>query len=130
MTWAAMSQWQQDRNGKMLKKSYQSTFRPGLFAGQVAIVTGGGSGIGRCTAHELAALGARIALVGRNEEKLINVKRELLDGGAEVEYFVCDIRQEDVVVDVVSRVLARFGRIDHLVNNAGGQYATPLEKIS
>ncbi|MDO8703731.1 MAG: SDR family NAD(P)-dependent oxidoreductase, partial [Sulfuricaulis sp.] len=114
----------------MLKKSYQSTFRPGLFKGQVAIVTGGGSGIGRCTAHELAALGAKIALVGRNEEKLINVKRELLDGGAEVEYFVCDIRDEAVVVDVVSRVLARFSRIDHLVNNAGGQYATPLEKIS
>ncbi|MDO8755651.1 MAG: SDR family NAD(P)-dependent oxidoreductase, partial [Anaerolineales bacterium] len=114
----------------MTKKSYQSTFRPGLFAGQVAIVTGGGSGIGRCTAHELAALGAKIALIGRNEEKLTNVKRELLDGGAEAEYFVCDIRQEEVVVDVVTRVLARFGRIDHLVNNAGGQYATPLEKIS
>lgn len=114
----------------MTKKSYQSVFRPGLFAGQVAVVTGGGSGIGRCTAHELASLGAKIALVGRNEEKLQGVKRELLDGGADAEYFVCDIRQEEGVTATVASILARFGKIDHLVNNAGGQYATPLEKIS
>ncbi len=49
----------------MSKGSYRSIFRPELFAGQVAIVTGGGSGIGRCTAHELASLGAKIAIVGR-----------------------------------------------------------------
>ena len=62
--------------------NYDSVFRPGLFAGQVVIVTGGGSGIGRCTAHELAALGAHVALVGRNPEKLANVKDEILsDGG-------------------------------------------------
>ncbi len=44
---------------------YQSIYRPGLFAGRTVIVTGGGSGLGRCTAHELAALGAHVALVGR-----------------------------------------------------------------
>ena len=49
---------------------YQSIFRPGLFDGQTIIVTGGGSGIGRCTAHELKSLGARLALVGRTQEKL------------------------------------------------------------
>jgi citronellol/citronellal dehydrogenase len=47
--------------------AYQSVFRPGLFEGQVVIVTGGGSGLGRCTAHELSALGAHVAIVGRNE---------------------------------------------------------------
>lgn len=114
----------------MKPKSYRSIFRPGLFEGQVAIVTGGGSGIGRCTAHELAALGAKVALIGRDEKKLQQVKRELGEAHAESEYFICDIRQEDVVQDAVRRVLERFGRIDHLVNNAGGQYAVPLEKIS
>ena len=57
--------------------TYQSVFRAGLFSGQVAIVTGGGSGIGRCTAHELASLGARVALVGRKIEKLSAVKDEI-----------------------------------------------------
>ena len=54
----------------MNQSVYQSVFRPGLFAGQTVIVTGGGSGIGRCTAHELANLGAAVALVGRRVEKL------------------------------------------------------------
>ncbi|MCB2021127.1 MAG: SDR family NAD(P)-dependent oxidoreductase, partial [Burkholderiaceae bacterium] len=53
---------------------YQSIFAPGLFAGQVVVVTGGGSGIGRCTAHELAALGATVALVGRKADKLAAVE--------------------------------------------------------
>jgi citronellol/citronellal dehydrogenase len=114
----------------MTSRTYRSVFRPGLFKGQVAIVTGGGSGIGRCTAHELAALGARVALIGRNELHLQEVKQELIDAHGEAEYFVCDIRDEDVVRNTVADVIARFGRIDHLVNNAGGQYATPLEKIS
>ena len=62
---------------------YTSVFRPGLFEGQVAIVTGGGSGIGRCTAHELASLGAKVALVGRKLEKLSMVKDEIAKAGGE-----------------------------------------------
>ncbi len=58
---------------------YQSIFRPDLFAGQVIIVTGGGSGIGRCTAHELASLGATVALVGRKAEKLAKVAAEIAE---------------------------------------------------
>ena len=62
--------------------SYASVFVPGLFAGKVVIVTGGGSGIGRCTAHELAALGATVALIGRKPEKLQLVLDEITqDGG-------------------------------------------------
>jgi DNA-binding response OmpR family regulator len=57
--------------------AYQSIFRERLFAGQVIVVTGGGSGIGRCTAHELAALGATVALVGRKPERLATVAAEI-----------------------------------------------------
>lgn len=112
------------------KFKYDTVFKPNLFQDQVAIVTGGGSGIGRCTAHELVALGARVALVGRNEERLRAVLREITDGGGQAETFVCDIRDEGAVQATVSLVIDRLGRIDHLVNNAGGQYSTPLEKIS
>jgi citronellol/citronellal dehydrogenase len=107
--------------------SYASVFRQGLFQGQVALVTGAGSGIGRCTAHELAALGARVALVGRKEDKLKAVAAEI---GAGAKTYACDIREEEAVARTVSNALADFGRIDCLVNNAGGQFASPLEKIS
>ncbi|MGQ0510945.1 MAG: SDR family oxidoreductase [Betaproteobacteria bacterium] len=109
---------------------YASIFRPGLFAGQVAIVTGGGSGIGRCTAHELAALGAKVALVGRKPEKLEKVTAEIAQAGGESRGYACDIREEDAVKAIVARILADFGCVDHLVNNAGGQFAAPLEAIS
>jgi citronellol/citronellal dehydrogenase len=107
--------------------SYASVFRDGLFDGRVALVTGAGSGIGRCTAHELAALGARVALLGRKAEKLAAVATEI---GAAARTYPCDIREEDAVRATVERVLADHGRIDHLVNNAGGQFGAPLERIS
>ena len=110
--------------------SFQSVFRAGLFAGQAGIVTGAGSGIGRCTAHELAALGARVALVGRKIEKLEAVAREIADAGGTARCYVADIREEERVREVVAAALADFGRIDFVVNNAGGQFAAPLEKIS
>lgn len=110
---------------------YRSVFRPGLFAGQQIIVTGGGSGIGRCTAHELAALGARVALVGRKPDKLATVAREIEEaGGAAPSQHVCDIRNESTVRETVAAILAEHGRIDGLVNNAGGQFPAPLSAIS
>jgi citronellol/citronellal dehydrogenase len=102
---------------------YHSIFRPGLFEGQTIIVTGGGSGIGRCTAHELRWLGARIALVGRTQAKLDQVKEEL---GGDVFTFAGDLREEAEVKAAVDAVLAWGGRIDGLVNNAGGQFPAPL----
>ena len=110
--------------------SYDSVFRPRLFAGQVVIVTGGGSGIGRCTAHELAALGAHVALVGRNPDKLANVKDEICSEGGLATNHVCDIRDESGVIAAVEGVLSAAGRIDGLVNNAGGQYRAALNTIS
>lgn len=110
--------------------SFQSVFRDGLFAGQAGIVTGAGSGIGRCTAHELASLGARVALVGRRMEKLEVVASEIADAGGSARCYTADIREEERVRDVVGAVLGDFGRLDFLVNNAGGQFFTPLEAIS
>jgi citronellol/citronellal dehydrogenase len=103
---------------------------PGLFAGKVIVVTGGGSGIGRCTAHELAALGAAVAIVGRKAEKLEAVRAEIESAGAVCSTHVCDIREEDAVKATVAAVLTRHGRIDGLVNNAGGQFPSPLAAIS
>jgi len=109
---------------------YGSVFAPGLFAGKVVIVTGGGSGIGRCVAHELAALGAQVALVGRKIEKLQQVATEIAQDGGLASTHVCDIRQEEAVKQTVAAIVAAHGPIDGLVNNAGGQFMTPLEAIS
>jgi citronellol/citronellal dehydrogenase len=114
----------------MSQSVYQSVFRPGLFAGQVVIVTGGGSGIGRCTAHELSSLGATVALVGRTPEKLEAVAAEIAEDGGQASTHACDIREEVQVRATVEAVLARHGRLDALVNNAGGQYRSPMKDIS
>jgi len=110
--------------------SYRSVFRPGLFTGQTLLVTGAGSGIGRCTAHELAALGAHVVLVGRSAEKLAAVEAEIRDDGGDASHAPCDIRDEDAVKAAVAAIVAARGRIHGLVNNAGGQYPSPLENIS
>jgi citronellol/citronellal dehydrogenase len=109
---------------------YESIFRDGLFEGQAGIVTGGGSGLGRCAAHELAALGAQVALLGRKADKLERVCAEIARAGGHARPYPCDIREEDAVRATVAAVLRDLGRIDFLLNNAGGQFAAPLEKIS
>jgi len=114
--------------------SYQSIFAPGLFAGKVIVVTGGGSGIGRCAAHELAALGAHVVLIGRNLEKLQDVAGEIVADArghvGHVSFHACNIRDEAAVRSTVAAIVAAHGRIDALVNNAGGQFVAPLEGIS
>jgi citronellol/citronellal dehydrogenase len=109
---------------------YDSIFRADLFAAQVVLVTGAGSGIGRCTAHELAALGATVALIGRAPDKLEAVRGEIVADGGSASSHECDIRDEAKVRGVIGDVLAEHGRLDALVNNAGGQFPAPLAAIS
>lgn len=109
---------------------YQSVLKDGLFEGKTIIVTGGGSGIGRCTAHELAALGAHVALVGRKIEKLETVKAEIEEDGGSAEAHPCDIREEDAVKACVKAIKANNPVIHGLVNNAGGQFPSPLTGIN
>src|SRR5690349_22118590 len=94
---------------------YQSVFRPGVFEGRTIIVTGGGSGIGRCTAHELASLGAHVALVGRTLDKLETVRAEIVEDGGRASAHACDIRDEAAVGQTIDAVLAAQGRLDGLV---------------
>lgn len=114
----------------MNSSEYRSAFRPHLFAGRVVLVTGGGSGIGRCTAHELAALGASVALVGRTPAKLEAVAAELQHSGTRITHHPADIRDEAAVQRVVGEVLREHGRLDGVVNNAGGQFPAAAESIS
>ncbi len=109
---------------------YQSIYRPGCFEGQVVIVTGGGSGIGRCTAHELASLGASVVICGRNPDKLNTVVGEISEDGGRAHALTCGIRDETAVGATIDQVLKQHGRIDGLVNNAGGQYRMAAKDIS
>lgn len=110
--------------------AYRSALRPGLFEGKVALVTGGGSGIGRCTAHELAALGASVIITGRTPEKLERVAQEIVEDGGSAGWQVCDNREESQVREAVAAIVTQHGRIDCLVNNAGGQFPALLEGLS
>ena len=109
---------------------YRSVFHPDLFQGQAVWVTGGGSGIGRCVAHELAALGASVLISGRTQEKLNRVAAEILEDGGRCDTLAFDIRDEDAVKAGVAAVIAKHGPVAGLVNNAGGQFPAPLLAIS
>jgi citronellol/citronellal dehydrogenase len=109
---------------------YRSVFRPGLFAGQRVWVTGGGSGIGRCTAHELAALGAEVVLSGRSADKLERTAAEIEADGGRCRWRAFDIRDEEAVKAQVAVEVAEGGPVHGLVNNAGGQFPAPLAAIS
>ncbi|HEX9765565.1 MAG TPA: SDR family NAD(P)-dependent oxidoreductase, partial [Nitriliruptorales bacterium] len=111
-------------------QGYRSVLRAGLFEDQVVLVTGGGSGIGRCITHELASLGAQVVIVGRTEDKLATVAAEVEADGGRCSYTACDIREPEQVADAIGFVLDGHGRLDGLVNNAGGQFPSRLEDIS
>lgn len=99
--------------------------------GLVALVTGGGTGIGAATARELARTGAAVAICGRRPEPIEAVHAELARSGADVLGVPgVDVREPEHVSRLVDVVLERFGRVDVLVNNAGGQFAATAEQIT
>ena len=109
---------------------FRSPLRDDANAGTVAIVTGGGTGIGRATARELARTGAAVAICGRRPEPLERVRLELASDGHDVLAESCDVRDGDQVDAFLDRVAERLGPADVLVNNAGGQFGAPLESTS
>jgi citronellol/citronellal dehydrogenase len=111
-------------------KLRSEVFAQGLLEGQVCVVSGAGTGLGRATARELAALGATVVGCGRRGEPLEEMASELERAGGRAEAVPADIRDQAAVDSLVDGVLERHGRIDVLVNNAGGQFLSPAESIS
>jgi citronellol/citronellal dehydrogenase len=107
--------------------SFRSPLTPDANLGKVALVTGGGTGIGRATAVELARTGAKVVVCGRRPDPLEAVQAEL---GEDCLAVPTDVREPEEVAALVDRAVERFGRIDVLVNNAGGQFLAPAEEIS
>ncbi|CAG0896907.1 unnamed protein product [Darwinula stevensoni] len=107
-----------------------SVFRPGLFAGKVAIVTGGATGIGRAISEELLSLGCRVVIASRKKERLEEAVKEMDPSGKSLEAIQCNIRREDEVQNLFTKTLSRFGHLDFLVNNGGGQFPSPLADVT
>ena len=107
-----------------------SIFKPGLFEGHVAIVTGGGSGIGLAAAHTFGELGAKVAICGRKQDRLDGAVKELTARGIDAIGLTCDIREPEQINAFVDAVGARLGAPTVLVNNAGGQFPTTAEQVT
>jgi citronellol/citronellal dehydrogenase len=105
-------------------------FAPGLLDGQICLISGAGSGIGRETALELARLGATVIGCGRRLAPLEETRAAVEALGGTADAVAADIRDEEAVDALVEGVLERHGRLDLLVNNAGGQFLAPAETIS
>jgi len=111
--------------------STSSPFRPDLLAGKVAFVTGGGSGICKGIARAFAAHGAKLAIVGRKQERLDEAAREIGDDtGQEVLAVAADVRQPPTVEAALDATLDRFGGLDLVVNGAAGNFLQPAATMS
>lgn len=105
-------------------------FAPDLLKGQVALVTGGGTGMGRATAIEMARCGARIAVLGRRIDPIESTAKVIRDAGGEAFAVSADIREPDLIERAMQEIKAEFGGLNILVNNAGGQFVTPARELS
>jgi NAD(P)-dependent dehydrogenase (short-subunit alcohol dehydrogenase family) len=107
-----------------------TVFKEGIFDSKVALVTGGGTGIGLRIARELGQLGATVIIASRTEEKLQAGLKILLEDGCKAELSICNIRDEESVKSCVSGIIEDHGKIDILINNGGGQFPSPAEFIN
>lgn len=113
--------------------SVRSVFSKGLFAGKVAIVTGGATGIGAAIANELCYLGCNVMIASRKEANLIEAAEKMRknpDLSGKILSTKCNIRKEDEVENLMKNTVEKFGKIDYLVNNGGGQFLSPVENIT
>jgi NAD(P)-dependent dehydrogenase (short-subunit alcohol dehydrogenase family) len=107
-----------------------SPFRADLLQGKVALVTGGATGLGLEIARVLGSHGARVAICSRKEPNLQAAVRALREEGIEAVYGVCDVRRDDEVTAIVEELLATFGRLDVVVNNAAGNFPVPISELT
>ncbi len=114
----------------MAESAHSRIFRSGLLDGQVCVVSGAGSGLGRATALELSRLGATVIGCGRREEPLAQTAAQAAHLPGRFERQAMDIREEAAVARLFDAVLDRHERLDVLVNNAGGQFLAPAETIT
>jgi citronellol/citronellal dehydrogenase len=112
-----------------VEEARKNPFAQTLLKGKTAIITGGGTGIGKATAKEMLELGARVVIGSRKPEHLDPTVAELSPLG-EIAALPCDIREPESVEQFVGRALERLGTIDILVNNAGGQFPSPAQHLS
>src|SRR5581483_3133895 len=117
-------------HGRRRLMTFRSIYRNGLFQGKVVVVSGGGTGIGRAIARELAALGATVVLCSRSVEHLSPTRDEIVANGGTAISLACNIRDPEAVEALFAEVEARHGQVDGLVNNAGGQFLSPAEAIT
>ncbi len=113
-----------------MSRAMDQVYADRLFADEVVLITGGGTGIGLACATEMGRLGAKIAICGRRLEPLREAVNELRSQGVDALGEPCDIREPELIDALLDAVLERFGRIDVLVNNAGGQFPTTAEALS
>jgi citronellol/citronellal dehydrogenase len=105
-------------------------FASDLLSGQVALVTGGGTGMGRATAIEMARCGADVVVLGRRAEPIEDCARIIQELGRKAVAIPTDIRLPDQIDAAMHRIRHEFGRLDILVNNAGGQFVTPARELN